>query len=81
VFIGRKKDVKVRNVEEGYKGKRNYQTQSYQTTSSQVSSIKFFKPLSVSHSTNPLENQNKKISNESLPKKPKTILMFAQHLR
>jgi hypothetical protein len=71
VFIGRKKDVKVRNVEEGYKGKRNYQTQSYQTTSSQVSSIKFFKPLSVSHSTNPLENQNKKNIQGELTKETK----------
>ena len=33
-FIMRKNDVEVSNMEEGYKSKKNYQTQSYQTMSS-----------------------------------------------
>jgi hypothetical protein len=33
-FIMRKNDAEVSNVKEGYKSKKNYQTQSYQTMSS-----------------------------------------------
>jgi hypothetical protein len=56
-FTRRKKNAKVSNVEIGYKGKKNYQTQSYQTPFSQISSINSVKPLMINQHTNPLENQ------------------------
>jgi hypothetical protein len=52
-------NAKVSNVEIGYKGKKNYQTQSYQTPFSQISSINSVKPLMINQHTNPLENQVK----------------------
>jgi hypothetical protein len=58
-FTGKKKNVEVSNVEGGCKGKKNYQTQSYQTSTSQISNINFTKSLSVNQPTNPLENQAK----------------------
>jgi hypothetical protein len=55
-YTGKKRDVEVNNVEEGYKGKWNYQTQSYQTPSSQISNINFDNPFSVNQPTNLPEN-------------------------
>jgi len=53
----RRNDIKVSNVEGGYKSKKNYQTYNYQTSSSQISSITFTKPLMVNQPTNPPENR------------------------
>jgi spore germination protein GerM len=53
----RRNDIKVSNVEEWYKSKKNYQTHSYQTSSSQISNITFTKPLMVNQPTNPPEKR------------------------
>jgi hypothetical protein len=56
-FTRRKNDAEVSNMEERYKSKRNYQSQSYQTSSSQISNINFGKSLLVNHATNSPKNQ------------------------
>jgi hypothetical protein len=55
-YTERKRDVEVNNVEEEYKGKWNYQTQSYQTPSSQISNINFDNPFLINQPTKLPEN-------------------------
>jgi len=72
-FTRKKKDFKVNNVEEGYKGKKkNFHHYNFQIPTHQVASANFTKPFSTNQQHQPNDQQSNQIVNPSKKKFQRT---------